>query len=360
MPSVSLTDLKGLERVWSLALTALPAGRITLATTPDGAYAALRTEWEPIPRVVLVDLQRGEVARVIEPFATLGFFPARGVLLAQDKGFRARDRKVASRIVDLLHPAHAHAVADDVQLLSVAPMGDELLVFTRGGIRILSWPDLRTRRELPGFGPSIDWDAKVIALSNPPGQVAIVSWAAEPIGTLAIGVPTRSGANMLGHGLVQLGYAGLSVASARYGFSHSYLPARRKEHTELSVDATGTRLRFTLGGKPRVIEIDPVTGHAIRKPPDTEHLLRKGGALFHPTLDVAVYSKSRAQPSVDLRRAEEGQPIVFRLGKNVEPLAWTCDGTTLLVARGQGEQRMLEAWSIRSKRDSQAHPSSAA
>jgi hypothetical protein len=328
-------------------MATLGPGMVRIAVDGESTLAVVAAGWEPVPRVLVVDLARGRIAEVLEPVATISVFGAARSVLCHDTGWRP-GRSGDARLLEIsTHGTIARPLSRGCIVTSVAPGGREVVIFADGSVTVHAWPGLEETHLFHGHCAAVDWETKTLVL-HAAATKATEAWSfSAPIAAARfVAVAPDEWAYALGGGLLIPRWAGLTLISIDRGWRRVILPARRKEADPFSLDASATRVRFLLGGKPRVVSFDRATGQILDAPPTAEHLARKSDTLFHPSLDVGVYSKSRAQPSVDLRLAEPGQPIVVRLGTGLSPVAWTPDGLMLLTVRGEGETRELEAWSV--------------
>jgi hypothetical protein len=325
----------------------LGLGMARIAIDGESTLAVVAAGWEPVPRVLVVDLARGCLAEVIEPVATISVFGAARSVLCHDTGWRSGPPEDARLLEISAHGVIARPLSRNCHAASVAPNGREVVLCMESSLTVHTWPGLEETHRFHGHCPAIDWETRTIVLrATSTGGARAWSFSAPVAAPRFVAAAPDEWVYALGRGLLSPRWAGLTLISIDRGWRREFLPARRKEGEALSLDASATAVRFLLGGKPRVVRFERATGRILETPPTTERLAYKSEALFHPSLDVGVYSKSRAQPSVDLRLAEPGQPIVLRLGTGVRPIAWTPDGLTLLMVRGEGEGRELEAWSV--------------
>lgn len=344
---VRVRDLAGLAVRWRVSLDALGAGSARIAVDAASAVAVVAAGWEPVPRVVVIDLTRGRVVDVVEPVATIGIFGVASGIVCHDAGWRPGPREPPRLLALSAGGRIADPLEESASLIDVAPDGRELVVFNEGVLSVRRWPDGQETHRFHGYSPAVDWATRTLVFRATATHV-LEAWSfGERIAAQrSIPVAEDGAVIAIGRGLLVPRGGGLTLVSIAHGWRRPILPSRRKEHACFSLDESGTRVRFLLGGKPRVVRFDPATGEVVEAPSEPERLLRKSEGLFHPALDVAVYSKSRARPSVDLRLAAPRQPIVGRLGTGTEPVHWTPDGRTLLAIRGDGKCRELEAWSV--------------
>jgi hypothetical protein len=325
----------------------LAPGWVRIAVDGESTLAVVAAGWEPVPRVLVVDLARGRLADVVEPVATSSVFGVAHGVLCHDTGWRSGGSEEARLLEFSAHGTIVRPLRRSCIVTSVAPSGRELALFAEGSLTLHTWPGLEETYRFQGHGAVVDWETRTLVL-RASATNATQAWSlSAPIASPRfVAAAPEEWIEALGGGLLMPRWAGLTLISIDRGWRREIMPARRKEGGAFSLDASRTRVRFLLGGKPRVVRFDRRTGQLLEVPPLTERLARKSDALFHPSLDVGVYSKSRAQPSVDLRLCAPGQPIIARLGTGLSPIVWTPDGLTLLTVRGEGEGRELEAWSV--------------
>jgi hypothetical protein len=346
---VTVEDLEGLTLRWTFPLDVLGTENVKLAVDGAGTMAVVVAGWEPVPRALVIDLAGGTLVDRVEPLATTGLYGGPHSVLCHDRGWRGKDRRDPPRILELSRASTiVEAVSVECQIISVAPDARELVLFEKGVISLRAWPGLAEIQHFHGYSATVDWMTRTLIFNPTTNVTEAWSFAERVALRRTVAIRPGEGCRAIGGGLLVPRWGGLTLVSIPHGWRREFLPALCKEFDDdYSLDASGTRVRFCLGGKPRVLGFGPATGQPLGSASPLSRRARKTGALFHPSLDVAVYSKSGAQPSVDLRLAAEGQPIVARLGLGAEPLAWTSDGRTLLLVRKKGGSRALEAWSIR-------------
>lgn len=344
---VTLSELASLGRRWTLSIDEVGRGDPACAIDDAGTFVAIATQWETGPTVLVVELASGRVAHRAAPLASHTLFGAPSTVFTIDDGWRPPGVEGSPELVELsLAGVSRRAPLPRPHLVDVAPDGRSFAVFDREATSIHGWPDLlETHRFEAGHGMAIDWATRTIVFTPASSdEPQAWSFATATVERRPVALRAGESAIALGAGLVARHGPGLVLASLTHGWRREILPPHRKDVVLPSLDSTGTRIRLFLGSKPRVVVVDPRSGDVVEVPP-REEWRRKTYGVFHPSLDVAVYSKSRAQPSVDLRLCHAGQPIVARLGPDLDPLAWTPDGRALLTTRTEGSRRWLELWS---------------
>jgi hypothetical protein len=344
---VSLDDLARLRPRWRLPIDTLAPGMVRIAVDGESTLAVVAAGWEPVPRVLVVDLVRGRLADVVEPVATISVFGAAQSVLCHDTGWRSGGSDEARLLEFSAHGTVVRPLRRTCIVTSFAPSGREVVLFAEGSLTVHAWPSLEETHRFHGHQAVVDWETRTVVLrASATNATQAWSFSAPVAVERFVAAAPDEWVDALGRGLLVPRWSGLTLISIDRGWRREIMPARRKEGDAFSLDASATHVRFLLGGKPRVVRFDRATGRILEVPPLTERLARKSDTLFHPSLDVGVYSKSRARPSIDLRLCAPGQPIVARLGTGLQPIAWTPDGLTLLAVRGEGEGRELEAWSV--------------